>query len=141
MTRSGCRVREADRWLDHDRVQEAAKALRLADGCLRDALAAASLLPQSVSPSRRISGNLRRIEILLVAQLTRRRGEPVAGFEDELAEAVRLLAGVRSVLGSSAMDSIDEGDRAIFEQRTAHLESVCASEDFLDDSPPGSKLS
>ena len=133
LIRSGCRIREADRWVEQEYWVNATRSISESVKLLRGAVQASQHFANSTSWSRRISNDLRRAEILVVACRMRNAEHPAPGFEQETDRFSILLTQLRQAVDGAAADDLDSGDHAIFKERIGLLESY---RDFLDDSPP-----
>lgn len=138
LIRSGCRVREADRWRGAENVRQATRGVIEATQRLQLTQTAAGQLGQHGHLSRSITIQLRLIEILLVTARLRDSGHPVDGFENERSNALRLAREIDRRLSSSPAD-IDDDDFAILRRRLDLLLAALHADAHLDvdDSPPG----
>ncbi len=136
LVRSGCRVREADALAAGAQFPRAITALSESVLQLRAAETASQHFSASASLSKRVTNDLRRAEILLVAARLRNAGRPLAGFSDELRQATRIVQTAAAIVSQAAESEFDDGDRAIFEARVGLLKAALhALVRGLDDSP------
>lgn len=136
LVRSGCRVREADALAAGKQLSNATTALSESVLQLRMAETASQHFNASTSLSKRVTNDLRRAEILLVAARLRSAGRPLAGLSDELRQATQIVQTAEAIVSRAADAEFDDGDRAIFEARVDALKAALhALVRGLDDSP------
>jgi hypothetical protein len=135
LVRSGCRVREADRWLASDFFGPSAKALEEAQLHLRLAVGASNRFGREPGYSKLITNGLRRTEILIVADRLRRAGRPLRGFRDERIEAHQLVSRMRKLLEQGRAE-LDGDEIEVLERRLDLISAALSADADVDDSPP-----
>ena len=139
LIRSGCCLRESDRWCEAEEYGRAAD--RLTEGLSHLERARNSHQLTQDENSSGLSGfeiRLRALELLFMAMRLRNRGHPVDGFTDEADQLQTALAEARSFFEANRRD--DDADDDVLEARLNLLEAATDNElreisRELDDSP------